>query len=73
MLVALGFITIYSVTGIVNLAQGEYCHARGDAGGDVCALGSAAGAGGLCGGRDVMLIGVLIERLTVHPARSASR
>jgi branched-chain amino acid transport system permease protein len=71
-LVALGVVTIYSVTGIVNLAQGEYCML-----GAMLAvtftrwglpLALAAGAAVV----SVTAIGVLIERLTVQPARAAS-
>jgi branched-chain amino acid transport system permease protein len=71
-LVALGIVTIYSVTGIVNLAQGEYCM-----------LGAMLAVTYLRWGLPMILaiaasvasvaaIGIAIERLTVHPARSAS-
>jgi branched-chain amino acid transport system permease protein len=71
-LVALGIVTIYSVTGIVNLAQGEYCM-----------LGAMLAVTYLRWGLPMILavaasvasvaaIGIAIERLTVRPARSAS-
>lgn len=71
-LVALGIVTIYSVTGVINLAQGEYTML-----GAMFAvtfynwhvpLLLAFAASVLV----VILIGMAIERLTVNPVRSAS-
>ncbi len=72
-LIALGIVTIYSVTGIINLAQGEYVML-----GAMLAITYTkwhlplfiAFAGSVL---TVILIGMIIERLTVNPVRSASR
>lgn len=71
-LVALGVVTIYSVTGIVNLAQGEYCMLGAMLAVTFVRWGlplAPAAAAAIAG---VTAIGVLIERLTVQPARAAS-
>ncbi len=71
-LVALGVVTIYNVTGIINLAQGEYAM--------LGAMLAVAYYGWhvpllvafLAAVLSVTLIGMAIERLTVQPARSAA-
>ena len=71
-LVALGIVTIYNVTGIINLAQGEYTM-----------LGAMLAAtfyrwhfplmlAFLASVLVVVAIGLIIERLTVNPVRTAS-
>lgn len=71
-LIALGIVTIYSVTGIINLAQGEYAML-----GAMLAitytkwqlpLALAFGASVVT----VIVIGMVVERLTVNPVRTAS-
>ena len=71
-LIALGFVTIYNVTGIINFAQGEFAMLGAMV---LIALGplglplplAIAAAVGL-----VTLVGAGMERLTIHPARQAS-
>ncbi len=71
-LVALGVVTIYSVTGIVNLAQGEYCMLGAMLAVTYVRWGVPLALAAIAAIASVTLIGVLIERLTVQPARSAS-
>jgi branched-chain amino acid transport system permease protein len=71
-LIALGIVAIYSVTGVINLAQGEYAmlgamlaitYAKWDMPLFVAFAGSVL---------TVIVIGMIIERLTVNPVRTAS-
>ena len=71
-LVALGIVTIYSVTGIVNLAQGEYCMLGAMLAVTYLRWGFPLALAFVASVASVTLIGILIERLTVRPARSAS-
>ena len=71
-LVALGIVTIYSVTGIVNLAQGEYCMLGAMLAVTYIRWGFPMLLAFVVSVASVTLIGVAIERLTVQPARSAS-
>jgi branched-chain amino acid transport system permease protein len=71
-LVALGIVTIYSVTGIVNLAQGEYCMLGAMLAVTYIRWGFPLLLAFLASVTSVTLIGMAIERLTVRPARSAS-
>jgi branched-chain amino acid transport system permease protein len=77
-LMAMGFVVVYSVTGIINFAQGEFVML-----GAMITL-SVNGwdlplppplkmiAAILCGILLTTLIGVLMERLTIYPARRSS-
>jgi len=71
-LIGLGLITIYNVTGVVNLAQGEFVML-----GAMLAVTYYQGlhlpliVAFLAAVLSVMLIGVLVQRLTIHPARRA--
>ncbi len=71
-LVALGVVTIYSVTGIVNLAQGEYCMLGAMLAVTYMRWGLPLAAAAIAAIVSVTAIGLLIERLTVQPARSAA-
>jgi branched-chain amino acid transport system permease protein len=71
-LVALGIVTIYSVTGIVNLAQGEYCMLGAMLAVTAIRWGFPLILAFVASVAGVTIIGMLIERLTVRPARSAS-
>ena len=71
-LVALGVVTIYNVTGIVNLAQGEYAMLGAMLAVTYYNWRFPLGLAFVAAVLSVMLIGMLIERLTVHPARSTS-
>lgn len=72
-LVALGFVVIHNVTGIINLAQGEFVMLGGMIAIELhkeaqLPLLAAAVLSVLA----VILIGALMERLTIHPARHSS-
>lgn len=68
-LIAVGFVTIYNVTGIINFAQGEFAMV----GAMVAATLNAAGLNllpaVLCGICAAAAVGVLAQRLALHPAR----
>jgi branched-chain amino acid transport system permease protein len=72
-LIGLGLITIYNVTGVVNLAQGEFVML-----GAMLAVVYHQGLhlplvmAFLVAVLSVMAIGALVQRLTIHPARHAS-
>ena len=71
-LVALGVVTIYNVTGIINLAQGEYAMLGAMFAVTFRNWDLPLPLAFLAAVLSVTLIGVLIERLTVNPVRSAS-
>ena len=71
-LVALGIVTIYSVTGVINLAQGEYTMLGAMLAVTFYSWHLPLPAAFLASVAAVILIGMLIERLTVNPVRSAS-
>lgn len=71
-LVALGVVTIYNVTGIINLAQGEYAMLGAMLAITYHNLHAPLPVAFLASVATVTLIGILIERLTVHPVRGAS-
>ena len=72
-LIALGLITIYNVTGVVNLAQGEFVML-----GAMVAvmldtkLHLPLGVAFLGAVLIAMLLGMLVQRITIHPARRAN-
>ncbi|MBN1401315.1 MAG: branched-chain amino acid ABC transporter permease, partial [Anaerolineae bacterium] len=71
-LIALGLITIYNVTGVINLAQGEFVMLGAMLAVMFSGLGLplllSAALAVLC----AMAIGALVQRVTIHPARRAS-
>ncbi|MBJ6123873.1 branched-chain amino acid ABC transporter permease [Microvirga splendida] len=71
-LVALGFTLIYNASGVVNFAQGEFVML----GGMVTVFASAAGAplplAALIAIVAAVIIGLLLHRLAIEPARGAS-
>ena len=71
-LVALGIVIIYSVTGIINLAQGEYTMLGAMFAVTFYKWGSPLLLSFVASVVVVVLIGMLIEQLTVKPVRSAS-
>ncbi len=71
-LVALGIVIIYSVTGIINLAQGEYTMLGAMFAVTFYKWGLPLPLAFAASVIVVILIGMLIERLTVKPVRSAS-
>ena len=70
--VGLGFMIIYSVTRVVNFAQGEFVML----GGMITALLHAANlpvpVAAACAIAITVIIGIIIQRVVVHPARRAS-
>lgn len=72
-LIGLGLITIYNVTGVINLAQGEFVML-----GAMLAVAYYQGLrlplllAFLLAVLSVMIVGALVQRLTIHPARHAS-
>jgi branched-chain amino acid transport system permease protein len=71
-LVALGIVMIYSVTGIVNLAQGEFAMLGAMLAVTYYAWHLPLAVAFVAAVLSVTVIGMLLERLTVNPVRSAS-
>ncbi len=71
-LIALGFVTIYNVTGIINFAQGEFAMLGAMVLIALGPLGLPVPAGVVVAVALVTLGGAVMERLTIHPARRAS-
>ncbi|NLG51450.1 MAG: branched-chain amino acid ABC transporter permease [Chloroflexi bacterium] len=70
-LIALGLITIYNVTGVVNLAQGEFVMLGAMFAVALVGLDVPVGVAFVGSVLGVVLLGMLIQRLTIHPARHA--
>ena len=70
-LIALGLITIYNVTGVVNLAQGEFVMLGAMFAVTLVGLHVPIGIAFAASVLGTVLVGVLIQRLTIHPARHA--
>jgi len=72
-LIALGFTIIYNTTGIINFAQGEFVMLGG-----MCMVGCTGvlrlpvPVGVALSAACVVMVGLLIERLAIRPARSGS-
>ncbi|MBI4610184.1 MAG: branched-chain amino acid ABC transporter permease [Candidatus Rokubacteria bacterium] len=71
-LIALGFVTIYNVTGIINFAQGEFAMLGAMFIVSLVPLGLPLPVAFLLAVAAVVLVGGAIERLAIHPARHAS-
>ncbi len=71
-LIALGFVTIYNVTGIINFAQGEFAMLGAMFMVSLTPLGLPAPVAFAIAVAAVVLVGGGIERLAIHPARRAS-
>ena len=67
-LIALGFVTIYNVTGIINFAQGEFAMLGAMAMVSLTALGLPLGMAFPLAIIVVVLVGGGIERLAIQPA-----
>ena len=70
-LIALGLIAIYNVTGVINLAQGEFVMLGAMLAVTYQKLPLPIGASFIGSVLSVMAIGALVQRCTVHPARHA--
>jgi len=71
-LIALGLITIYNVTSVVNLAQGEFVMLGAMLAIAYQKLSIPLVLAVLAAVVSVMVIGALVQRITVHPARHSS-
>ncbi|MEK7838877.1 MAG: branched-chain amino acid ABC transporter permease, partial [candidate division NC10 bacterium] len=69
-LIALGFVTIYNVTGIINFAQGEFAMLGPMVLISLGPLGLPLPLGVAVAVAAVTLTGGVVERLTIHPARA---
>jgi len=70
-LIAMGLITIYNVTGVINLAQGEFVMLGAMLAVVLKGLGLPLGAAFVGSALLVMVIGAAVQRLTIRPARNA--
>ncbi|MBM3187239.1 MAG: branched-chain amino acid ABC transporter permease [Chloroflexi bacterium] len=70
-LIALGLVFIYNVTGVINLAQGEFAMLGAMLGVVFYKANLPLGVSALLAVICVVGIGALIQRLTIHPARRA--
>lgn len=70
-LIGLGFIAVYSVTGVINLAQGEFVMLGAMLAVTLVGLGLPLWLAFLGSVLVVMAIGMAVERLTIRPARRA--
>lgn len=68
-LIALGFVTVYNVTGIINFAQGEFAMLGAMVMVSLTARELAMPAAFVLAVAAVVAAGAAIERLTIHPAR----
>jgi branched-chain amino acid transport system permease protein len=71
-LIALGFVTIYNVTGIINFAQGQFAMLGAMLMVSLTPLGLPVPVAFVLAVAGVVLVGGGIERLAIHPARHAS-
>lgn len=71
-LIALGFVTIYNVTGIINFAQGQFAMLGAMLMVSLAPLGLPVPVAFLLAVAGVVLVGGGIERLAIHPARRSS-
>lgn len=70
-LIAMGLITIYNVTGVINLAQGEFVMLGAMGAVMLHRLGVPLGAASAGSVALAMLVGAVVYRLTIRPARHA--
>ncbi|MBI2457393.1 MAG: branched-chain amino acid ABC transporter permease [candidate division NC10 bacterium] len=71
-LIALGFVTIYNVTGIINFAQGEFAMLGAMLMVSLQPLGLPQPLAFLLAVLGVVVVGGGLERIAIHPARRAS-
>ncbi|MBI3086041.1 MAG: branched-chain amino acid ABC transporter permease [candidate division NC10 bacterium] len=71
-LIALGFVTIYNVTGIINFAQGEFAMLGAMLMVSLQPLGLPQPVAFLLAVLGVVVVGGGLERIAIHPARRAS-
>jgi branched-chain amino acid transport system permease protein len=71
-LVAVGFVTIHSVTGIINLAQGEFAMVAGFAAIELMDAGFGLPVAALLAVLGTAVLAAVIERLAIAPASGSS-
>lgn len=71
-LIALALVTTFNITGILNLAQGEFAALGALLAASLCAAGLPLAASFVISVVAVAILGGLIERSAIHPARQAS-
>jgi len=71
-LIAIGFVTIYNVTGIINFAQGEFAMLGALIAISLSTSGLPIALAILLSVLIVIVVGLLLERLAIHPARHAA-
>jgi branched-chain amino acid transport system permease protein len=70
-LIAVGFVVIYNVTGVLNFAQGEFTMLGAMVAAVLAKAGTPLPLALLVAIALAVLVGVLMERLAIHPARKA--
>lgn len=70
-IIALGFVTIYNITGIINFAQGEFVMLGGIIMFTLCQIKIPLVISFFLSLAFVVLIGALIERMAINPAKGA--
>jgi branched-chain amino acid transport system permease protein len=70
-LIAMGFITIYNVSGVINLAQGEFVMLGAMLAVMLLKLGLPLPLAAILAVLVVMVVGAVTQRITIHPARSS--
>jgi branched-chain amino acid transport system permease protein len=70
-LIAMGFITIYNVSGVINLAQGEFVMLGAMVAVMLIRAGLPLPVAAVAAVLVVMAIGAATQRITLHPARSS--
>lgn len=71
-LIALALVTTYNITGVLNLAQGEFVALGALLAASLCAAGFPLTVALVLSIALVAVLGGLLERLAIHPARRAS-
>ena len=70
-LAALGFSIIYNASGMINFAQGEFIMIGGMSAAFLTAAGVPLPLAALLGVAIVALVGIVVEKLTIEPARNS--
>lgn len=71
-LIALALVTTFNITGILNFAQGEFAALGALLAASLCAAGLPLAAAFAISVAAVAVVGGLVERTAIHPARGAS-
>lgn len=68
-LIAVGFVTIYNVTGIINFAQGEFAMVAAMTAATMASAGGSLAVALAVGVAAATLVGLLVQRVALYPAR----